>query len=96
MTDYRLELKFRINPNRYKIVAFYPIVNNCCCDKDFFILTANKVPVTEERPKGINYSCQCACGVWCTSGHQTEQEAVDEYRQMCELYRTPKEDTKND
>ena len=83
MSNYSLELKFNLDSKRYKAVAFYPIHNNGCCDKNFFILTENKV----QNPDGstrINYSCQCACGMWCTNGHKNAQEAIDEYRAMCD------------
>ena len=63
----------------YKVNAFYPIINNGCCDKNFFLLTECK----HEDEKSI-YSCQCACGMWCTTGYKTEAEAVKAYRQMCE------------
>lgn len=74
--NYAINWSFFID-ERYKPIAFYPIENNECCDKDFFILTANKTP------HGMNYSCQCACGMWCTSGFATEQQAVNAYRSMC-------------
>ena len=80
--NYSVILDFRLN-GIFRPIAFYPIMNNGCCDKQFFILTANK---SDGWRSGINYSCQCACGGWCTSGHETEQEAVEEYRKMCNDY----------
>lgn len=66
----------------YKVEAFYPINNNACCEKTFFMLTTNL------RADGsTNYSCQCGCGMWCTNGHNTAQEAIDEYRTMCARYK---------
>lgn len=47
------------------------------------ILTANEVKEHDGTYR-INYSCQCACGAWCTSGHSTPGAAVDEYMRMCE------------
>lgn len=84
MDKYRINLEFVIDLNRYKIEAFYPIANNGCCEKDFFILTSNK------STGGINYSCQCACNGWCTNGHATAQAAIDEYRAMCKLHEAEK------
>jgi hypothetical protein len=78
--NYTITFNFYIN-ECFKPIAFYPIADNGCCDKDFFILTANR---DEHRPDGLNYSCQCGCGMWCTNGHDTEQAAVNEYRKMCE------------
>ena len=77
--EYVAEFRFYIEKG-YKIEAFYPIKNNGCCDKDFFILTKSDQ----------SYSCQCGCGMWCTSGHSTAQEAVDEYRFMCKRYEEAK------
>lgn len=85
MDSYRIGFEFFVNLNHFSIEAFYPIRNNGCCDKDFFILTSN--PTGEGR---INYSCQCGCGGWCTNGHATAQEAVDEYRAMCSRYQAQK------
>ena len=75
----RVEFRFYVG-KIYKPVAFYPIRNNGCCDKTFFILTSN------ETNHGTNYSCQCGCGGWCTTGCKTEAEAVREYRKMCDRY----------
>lgn len=80
--NYQATLKFFLS-DKYKHVAFYLIKNNGCCEKPFFILTANSSP---DWPGGINYSCQCGCGGWCTNGHGTEAEAVEEYRKMCNDY----------
>ena len=80
--DYSITIDFHLN-KIFRVVAFYPISNNGCCDKKFFILTANEA---DNWKSGINYSCQCACGGWCTNGHETEQEAVEEYRKMCNDY----------
>lgn len=60
--------------------GFYPIgfvrdYNGCCSDRPILI-TANKA---EYR---LNYSCQCACGMWCTNGHKTASEALKEYEEM--------------
>ena len=64
--------------NPYRAVAFYPISDNGCCEKDFFILTECR----HEDGKSF-YSCQCACGMWCSTGFEKEAEAVSAYRQMC-------------
>lgn len=79
MPNYSVQLDFSLD-EEYSVVAFYPIKDNGCCNKRFFILTANSCPNWET---GINYSCQCACGGWCTTGFKTEQEAVEAYRNMC-------------
>lgn len=78
--DYTAILEYSIK-KPFKIEAFYPINNNGCCNKTFFILTTNP---TEDG--STNYSCQCGCGMWCTTGHKTAQEAIDDYRTMCARY----------
>ena len=34
------------------------------------------------RMGGINYSCQCGCGAWCTTGHPTPVGALKDYQTM--------------
>lgn len=80
--NYKVEIEFHLS-DAFKVEAFYPIANNGCCKKDFFILTTNRYDGWEG---GINYSCQCACGIWCTNGHDNPQDAVNEYRKMCENF----------
>ena len=92
MADYETTIRFNLN-EPYYVVAFYPIKKNGCCDKDWFLLTANKCPSWKS---GINYSCQCACGGWCTTGFETEQEAVNEYRRMCDRTNFLRRITKNE
>ena len=77
--NYTIKFNFYLNTDRFRAVAFYPYKENKCCNKPFFILTAN-----DKKDDGINYSCQCGCGMWCTNGHTTAQAAVDEYINMCE------------
>lgn len=57
--------------------------NGCCSDRDF-LLTVNPIKPSAERPDGRNYSCQCSCGSWCTTGCRTAGEAINEYLAMCE------------
>lgn len=77
--NYSIKFDFYLQVPRFRVVAFYPYADNQCCEKPFFMLTANT------RPDGnINYSCQCGCGMWCTNGHTTRHEAVNEYIKMCE------------
>jgi hypothetical protein len=78
--EYSLTFNFEMNARIRRLIAIYPITNNKCCDKGFFLLTANSANGWES---GINFSCQCGCGGFCTTGYSTEQEAVDAYRRMC-------------
>lgn len=55
-------------------------VNGCCKDRPI-ILTTNKLP-----NGATNYSCQCACGGWCTSGYISRQGVIKEYKEMTESY----------
>ena len=81
--EYSIKINFNLHAH-HKAVAFYPIKDNGCCDSEFFMVTSNKADCWSS---GINYSCQCTCGMWCTNGHPTIQEAVDEYIDMCERFK---------
>ena len=81
--NYSIKFDFYLDTDRFKAVAFYPNADNQCCEKPFFILTANK-----KRDGGINYSCQCGCDGWCTNGHSEPQDAVNEYINMCKKSKT--------
>lgn len=55
----------------------WPSNGNGCCEGWPIVITTNL------RPDGsTNYSAQCACDGWCTNGHNTPQETVDEYWRM--------------
>ena len=52
-------------------------MRNGCCSGKPVILTVNV------KPDGrLNFSCQCQCGGWCTSGQDTGEKAVHQYRRM--------------
>lgn len=70
--------------DRYTLINIFPEKNLCCPGKPF-VLTSNECPKSDERPLGINFSCQCACGAWCTSGFAEPGDAVEEYRKMVRL-----------
>ena len=72
---FRLEFEAHISPI-YTPIAIACIDNGCCKDQPV-IITANK------RSDGsINYSAQCACGMWCTTGVNTASEALQRYERM--------------
>lgn len=60
------------------IGIIYPskFVNGCCKDKPY-VLTVNLYG------GALNYSCQCACNMWCTNGHDNPGGAINEYEEMC-------------
>lgn len=62
----------------YKVMGIVYDPNGCCKDRPILI-TTNRM---HNRNNKINYSCQCACGMWCTSGHPNASEALHEYEQM--------------
>jgi len=72
-------------PNLYTPMAVV-YVKNGCCDNQPVILTWNR-----RSDKRINYSCQCACGGWCTNGHSTIDKAINEYLDMTKKYIQEKE-----
>ena len=60
-------------PLALKVVGVLNIPNGCC----------KKENVLVTQTKGIEmYSCQCACGGWCTSGHPTIEGAIAEWGRM--------------
>lgn len=62
------------NPYRVKKILFIP--NGCHPDLPVFL-------TTNRKPDGnINYSCQCACDRWCTTGCTTAEEAIERYEKM--------------
>ena len=67
---------FFIDKYHKPIGLIYPhgFENGCCPDRPF-IVTVNA--------NGI-YSCQCACDMWCTNGHDNMIDAIKEYKGMCE------------
>jgi hypothetical protein len=59
----------------YSVAGIIYMENGCCKDKP--------VLITENRfNDGINFSCQCACVRWCTTGHPTVAGAVKDYQTM--------------
>lgn len=73
--NYSVKFDFYLDVNKYLAKAFIPYPDNKCCEKPFFILT---------KSRNYNaYSCQCACGMWCTNGHPNPHAAIDEYVEMC-------------
>lgn len=70
----RLEIPISVS-QQYSVLGVVNDFNGCCQDRPILI-TGNKVH------DHINYSCQCACGMWCTNGHITASEALQEYEVM--------------
>lgn len=52
-------------------------MKNACCKDQPVLITANA-----HSNGGINYSCQCGCGAWCTTGHPTPVGALKDYQTM--------------
>ena len=59
-----------VNP-ALTVVGVLSMINNCC--------PLQNVLVTKTKGHEV-YSCQCACGGWCTSGHSTIEEAITEWK----------------
>lgn len=72
---YEESVPVAISP-QYWIIGAVHIKNGCCKDRPV-IITVNKSPLG-----GLNYSCQCACGGWCTTGHASASKALEEYEVM--------------
>lgn len=55
----------------------YAYAENGCCSGRLVVITQN------ERPDGtMNYSAQCACDGWCTTGCDTPEKALEHYERM--------------
>ena len=82
MPDLKINVDFDAQyvPTGFSVIGVIHGYNGCCEDRPY-IVTANKC---DGWPGGINYACQCSCGLWCTSGHGTIGEAVSEYEEMTE------------
>lgn len=59
----------------YTVVGIVAMNNGCCKDQPVLI-TAN------DFNGNTNYSCQCGCGMWCTTGHPTPVGALRDYQTM--------------
>lgn len=57
----------------------YDHLNGCCRSLPILVTTNT---VLEGEKLRLNYSAQCACGGWCTTGMWTAQGALDEYDRM--------------
>jgi len=87
MSDYKTDLNpkyayLAYNKNRVKdIYRVHGVVfmKNGCCEDQPVLITANYNPSVEG---GVNYSCQCGCGIWCTTGHPTPVGALRDYQTM--------------
>ena len=64
----------RVSPS-FTTVGLVYMPNGCCKDQPVLI-TKNYMR------GGDNYSCQCACGIWCTTGHPTVAGAIKDYQTM--------------
>ena len=61
------------------IYAYVENVENGCCRNPIVIWKALHLPSGE-----VTYSAVCACGGWCTNGHEDPNDALKEYQQMTE------------
>ena len=75
---------YKVN-DRYAVTGIVYMDNGCCKDKPVLIT------VCYNKRFGKVYSCQCACGMWCTTGHPTPVGALRDYQTMSN-YHKPLED----
>ena len=76
------ELKQKYGPrisvrSPYQVKQVIWMKNGCCKDLPV-LLTANWI----KEDSRWNYSCQCACDGWCTTGCKTPEDAIDHYKRM--------------
>ena len=82
-------MRFAYDKNKVKdhyIVTGIVYMNNACCKDQPVLITA-----FPRSDIGIVYSCQCGCGMWCTTGHPIPVGALRDYQTMSNN-NTPKED----
>lgn len=61
----------------YDFIGSVALLNRCCEGR----------PVIITRSHGLNvYSCQCECGLWCTTGRTTIDDAMIEWQKMTDHY----------
>ena len=74
--------RFTYNPSKVsenRIVMGIVYIKNGCCEDQPVLITAN---YNSAVPNHVNYSCQCGCGMWCTTGHPTPVGALKDYQTM--------------
>ena len=74
-TNNRFYVKYNFVPPALHIVGAVKIKNKCCPDE--------AVLITQTNGKQV-FSCQCACGGWCTTGCTSIQDALTVWEEMCE------------
>ena len=67
-------------PFGFELVGIISTENNCC-PGEFVFVTVNN---THNGRK--NYSTQCACGGWCSTGTDNIQDAINEWDKMNKRY----------
>lgn len=60
----------------FKVEMIIYMRNGCCKDLPV-LLTTNP-----RRDGSTNYSTQCACGGWCSTGRETAAQAISDYERM--------------
>ena len=68
--------------HRRRIGTIFPheFENKCCEDKPFLLM------VTFDDEGNTCYSCECECGLWCTTAYNNPAQAIMEYEMMCRVY----------
>ena len=61
---------------RFKVLEIINNRNGCCSDLPYLLTVTSAVDGRHV------YSCQCACGGWCTTGFFSPEDAEKEYRRM--------------
>ena len=78
-SEYIISPKHKVNVSRSFVVTGLSDEENGCCEDQPILITASVATLKNNEPI---YSCQCACGMWCTTGHTTDWEALKDYEEM--------------
>lgn len=79
MHEKELSVKIKCHiKSGFQVIGIAAVPNGCCPDRPVLI-TANRIGRESEY---INYSCQCSCDGWCTTGCASVSEALREWEKM--------------
>ena len=78
-TEYIIKPEHKVFISNHFAITGISYAENGCCEDQPILITVTRETVNKETPV---YSCQCACGMWCTTGHFTDWEALKDYEEM--------------
>lgn len=77
--NYTVDIQQDVSVSQNYAITGISYEENGCCEDKPILITVSIGSVINKKPI---YSCQCACGFWCTTGHVTDWEALKDYEEM--------------